>query len=218
MIKKTTITRYENEDGFEFTFEPAEDSLTIIKTKEGFEARYLVHDDELTRGPDENGDNGLFLVHYHKDFEIRRDKIITQNDAKNWYRRTFEDYAYEDESGKEVIPSNIPQAVDYFIYPVTAYIHSGVALYLGNTTHPFDSQGWDTSHVGLVLASKKEFKDEDEAEKAAKGLIKTWNCYLSGDIWGCVRETYDKKKEQVDQESCWGYYGYEYALEELKSF
>lgn len=41
-IKKITTTIYrDDEEGFTFTFEPADNSLTIKKTDEGYEARYL---------------------------------------------------------------------------------------------------------------------------------------------------------------------------------
>jgi len=49
-------------------------------------------------------------------------------------------------------------------------------------------------------------------------LVESWNEYLGGDVYGCVKETYDKNKKQIDQDSCWGFYGYKYALEELKIF
>jgi len=81
-----------------------------------------------------------------------------------------------------------------------------------------DPGGWDTSHVGLVLVSKKETRFKKKAAELAQGLIETWNMCLTGDVYGIVKETYDEQKEQVDIESVWGFYGYKYAVESLKIF
>jgi hypothetical protein len=215
-VKKIVKTRYIDEDeGFEYTFEPVEDSITIKKIKGGFEARYLVRDDFLDRGPDDEGDDNLFLVHYHRDFEIKRDSIITKNDLRNWYRDDFEDYKEDPDDENEV--AKFPLSETYHIFPVAAYIHGGVVLSLGSGSH-FPDQRWDVSHVGAVLVSKKEWEEEGKAWEAAKGHVETWNQYLSGDVYGCVLETYDKKKNQIDHDSCWGFYGHKYALEEIKTF
>lgn len=95
------------------------------------------------------------------------------------------------------------------MFPVSAYIHSGVSLRLGHCSFPFDDAGWDTSHVGCVLASKGEWRLRKSAEKCAEGLIETWNQYLSGDVWGYTVEGMG--------DSCWGMYGYDYCLQEAKN-
>jgi len=194
-------TRYVG-DGFEFTFMPIEDSIDIIKTKDGYEARYLVREDN-PQSPDDDDDEGLFLVHYHRDFQVDRKNIITEDDARDWYQ------------GKK-----IPQEKDYWILPVEAYIHHGVHLTLD--THkgmlPQGHYEFDTSRVGLVLASKKEFDTKEKAEKAMRALIEGWNQYLIGDVYGVVKDTYDKNKKLIDNDAVWGYYGYEDAMSILKDF
>lgn len=215
-IKKIVTTRFvDDEKGFEYTFEPIEDSISIKETADGYEARYLVQDSDTMR-PDEWGDDNLFLVNYHRSFQVGREKIITENDLKNWYRQNFSDYKddTEDENGIE----KFPLETDYHIFALSCYIHSGVVLSLqqGNW-NPFDQQGWDTSHVGAVLVSREEWPDADKAQEAAESLVETWNQYLSGDVYGIVKETYDKGKTPVNQDSCWGFYGHKYALEALQT-
>jgi len=212
-INRAPIYRDEDED-FEYTFHPVEDSITITETEEGFEARYLVQDDNPF-SPDEGGDDdNLFLVHYHRDFDVRRDKIITKDDLVNWYREDFDEYKDDPTDENEV--GKFPLEATYHIFPVAAYIHGGVRLSLGSGSH-FPDQNWDVSHVGAVLVSKDEWPDAGKARDAAEGLVETWNQYLSGDVYGIVKETYDKDKIQVDQESVWGFYGHKYALEALKT-
>ena len=198
-IKTIVTTRYVGEDGFEFTFEPVEDTITVEKTPKGYTARYLVQDDNPI-SPDENGDSGLFLVNYHRDFDVRRDSIIVKQNVADYY-------------GGE----KIPQEDKYHIFNLSMFSHSGIILSLSRTFIS-DSGGWDTSHVGLVLVSKKEWHKRDNACEAAESLVNEWNAVLSGDVYGCVVEYYNKNKKQLNQESCWGYIGFEAAKEELKGF
>ena len=205
---RTRTTRYIDEDNnFEYTFEPVEDSMTITETAEGFEARYLVQDIDAQLPEDYTDDaesGAIFLVHYHRQFFIENKKYIAEDDLRDFYQG-----------------QKIEQQKDFWIFPVSAYIHGGVALSLlpGNW-NPFDAQGWDTSHVGAVLVSKKAEKKwrlSKNAYKAAESLIERWNQCLSGDVYGIVKETYDKDKNQIDQDAVWGFYGYKYALEALKT-
>ena len=196
-------TRWVDEEGFEFIFRPTEDSIKIKKTKAGYEAFYITPD-ECPERPDSWGDNNLFLVHYHRDCWIVNDDVIKEDDVKNWYRQEFDNY----DGGV------FPCAEKYWIYAVSAYIHSGVRLSL-NKTFFYDAQGWDTSHVGAVLVAKEEWPDEEKAKEAAEGMVEEWNQYLSGDVWCIVREKYDKKKNQLDYDVIGGFYGEKYALEAL---
>jgi hypothetical protein len=203
-ITKRTVTTYTDEAGFQFTFKPVEDTITIKKIKAGYEARYLVQDNDA-QSPDEWGDDGLFLVAYHRQFDVRRDEVITKDKAVALSRQDKEDEDY---------PQDI--ADKYHAFGLEAYIHSGVCLSLSNEGN-FPDRQWDVSQLGLVLVSKKEWPDEKKARAAALSLIEEWNQYLSGDVYGIVKESYDKKKEQCDQESVWGFYGHKHALEALQT-
>ena len=88
----------------------------------------------------------------------------------------------------------------YYIFPVSIYDHSGIALSLGR------SHGWDYSNGDAFLCVKR-MKGwswaKSKAEERAEALVDTWNEYLSGEVYGFVSE--DEYGEQID--SCWGYYG-----------
>ncbi len=220
-IKK--VTHYVSEEGFEFTFEPVEDTVTITKTENGYEARYLVQDDNAM-SPDEDEDEGLFLVGYHRDFTVNREKrkydketgrstVIDNGISKELAQHIANGGKYEDGSIDSEAKDYIKK---YHIFGLEAYIHSGVVLALSNEGNFCDRQ-WDVSQLGLVFVSKEEWKTRVKAREAAIGLIETWNQYLSGDTYGIVKETYDKDKEQLDHDACWGFGGYDYALESLKT-
>ena len=205
MKVKTVVTRrYIGEEGFEFAFSPIEDTITIKKIRGGYEARYLVQDDDAS-SPDENADDNTFLVHYHRNFWVTRDNVITKGDLANWYHQDFSDY----DDGK------FPWSEKYHIFPVSAIIHSGVCLQLGKRGFSCDPGGWDTSHVGAIFIAREEWRSDEDAYKYASGVIDRWNYYLSGDVYGIVKETYDKHKAQIDHDSRWGFYGHKYALEQL---
>jgi len=69
----------------------------------------------------------------------------------------------------------------------------------------------------MVLVAKSEWTEEADAEKAAHGLVETWNQYLSGDVYGVIVEVMDETGAPIDDEkdSCWGYYGFDYANQSL---
>ena len=193
----------DEEQGFDFSFEPIEDTLSIAETESGYEAKYLCRDDNFD-SPDEWGDDEVFIVNYHRDFWVERNNIISKETVKEIYRNE------KSEERTEIEKS-------YHIFALSCLIHSGVWLSLGDSFMA-DPGGWDTSHVGLVLVSQKETRFKKKAAQLAQGLIETWNMCLTGDVYGIVKETYDEQKEQVDIESVWGFYGYKYAVESLKIF
>ena len=199
-VKKQTETRWITDDGFALTFEPVEDTIQVTPTETGYEVRYLSIDMDA-QSPDDDDDDGLFLVHYHQQFHLTRDAIVTQNDVRDWYHE-----------------QNIPQEEAYWIFAVAALIHSGVWLMLGHTGFDCDSQGWDTSHVGVVLAAKSEWSDKDRARLAATQLVDAWNSYLSGDVYGIIHEKFSAEKVLLDSDHVWGFVGRRYAEEELRQF
>jgi hypothetical protein len=110
-----------------------------------------------------------FLVFYHRDFYVTRDSVITELDVKNWFA-----------GGK------IPQAKTYHIFPLSAYIHSGIVLKLGTESFPGDEARWDTSVMGVVMVAKAHARLRKSAACSAQRLVDDYNKYLSQDIWEVV--------------------------------
>lgn len=195
------VKRYKDlESELEFTFRPVDDTLTIKKTDEGFEARYLVQD-ENAESPDamSGGCSDLFLVNYHRDFDVRKDEILTMENVRDFYHGNLE---------------SLPDGFHYF--KLSMLSHSGVHLALDSSLDHY-YMGLDTSHVGLVLVSMSVWPEEEKALEAAKSLVTEWNQFLSGEVFGIVKETYDKEMNQLDCESVWGFYGFEYAKKALET-
>jgi hypothetical protein len=53
------------------------------------------------------------------------------------------------------------------------------------------------------------------AVECAEQCVEELNKWLEGDCWGVVVETFDADGEQLDEDSCWGYVGSDYALSTL---
>lgn len=113
-----------------------------------------------------------------------------------------------------------PQAVidqykgTHWIFPLDAYIHSGVSLALAGEGGHWPDQQWDVSrNLGAIFCAKKEWRMRKKAEKYARAVVEEWNQYLSGDVWGYIVE--DQDGETL--ESVWGFYGSEYAEKEARA-
>lgn len=142
--------------------------------------------DEFCESPDDWGNDEVFLVYDHRDFRVKR---------KGFDPETIFDSLLKKKSKFE----------GHWVFPVYAYIHSGIiSLSLYKGSYPFTCP-WDTSFRGFVLVKcdteiEKSYNEELEtARKRAEGLIKTWNEYLSGEVYGYNSEV----------GGCWNFYGEE---------
>jgi len=173
------------------------------ETRNGLKIR--ISQDHDAESPSAWGDDNLFLVGYHRDFSVDGPKekgylILDKNECATILRGNVDP---EDLGIQNILNK-------YHVFALSAYIHSGVKLYLGDIVcAPFDTpsssggRGWDTSLLGAVLVAKTEWPEQDKAEEAAQGLVNTWNGYLSGNVYGYTIE--DAQGEHLD--SCWGFYG-----------
>lgn len=89
------------------------------------------------------------------------------------------------------------------------YDHSGITI----RTKPFDCP-WDSGMVGIIYASRDDIRENfqvkrihdetiDKARKLLESEVKTYNQYLTGEVYGFRIE--DADGDDVD--SCWGYNG-----------
>lgn len=106
-------------------------------------------------------------------------------------------------------------AVSLLLY---LYDHGGITM----KTTPF-SRSWDSGEVGLVYVTRDEILAEyggvrltkskrDRARRVLEAEVKVYDQFLTGDVYGYIVKDMDSVFD-----SCWGYYGYDYCLEEAKS-
>jgi len=106
--------------------------------------------------------------------------------------------------------------------PLYLYDHGSVAMSTSRNW-PFDCR-WDSMQVGYIFVTKDKVRQEygvkrispklrEAVEKRLEGEVKDYSDYLSGDVYGYVVE--DAAGNDLD--SCWGYYGFDYCVQEAKS-
>ena len=93
---------------------------------------------------------------------------------------------------------------------LTVYEHSGITMYAGNVTVPFDTDRWDTSFVGFIYDTPEKVKEcigdnatDEQIEAALRQEVKNYASYLEGDIsWYSVNDD-----ETGYTDACGGYVG-----------
>lgn len=140
-----------------------------------------ISEDEYCDSPDHWGNTESFLVYDHRQFNIQR-KFFEPQDIFDHCQTSKKFFYY-----------------GYYVFPVYAYIHSGVSLSLGRAEYPFTDR-WDVSMKGFCLVQRiKGQWSKKIATKIAQSIVNDWNMYLSGDVW----------KYESEFGSCSGFYGEE---------
>ena len=102
---------------------------------------------------------------------------------------------------------------DVIALPLYLYEHGGITM----SCEPF-SCPWDSGQVGIIYVDyetlKKEYsvkkitpKIREKARQVLIGEVETYDQYLTGDVWGW----------ETCEESVWGFFGSEDALQEAKN-
>ena len=98
------------------------------------------------------------------------------------------------------------------LLPLYLYDHSGITMRAGRSFGDIDPQGWDSGCVGFIYATRPDMVKEYgklnkliivKAEKLLINEVKTYDDYLTGDVFGFVAE--DKQGQGIH--SCWGFFG-----------
>jgi len=177
----------------------------------------IVTDSDDHDSPNDWGNEDIFLVYDHRQFCVEREGF-EPNDIYQYLKDCTDPEEFDLRNDKYD---------KYWIFPVYAYIHSGVSLSLSHQGDRFD-----VSSTGFILVEKENYIEgqkptivtEPEALKYAEGLIKTWNQYLSGEVYAftVIEKKYCEHCghiEEVEHDSCCGFYGDldEELLKEMES-
>ena len=167
--------------------------------------------DEIPSNPIEEWDGNAKYCLFHKRYSLQNDTDLRNADYNSW-----------GELKKALIKKYRPLA----ILPVYMYDHSGQTI----STTPF-SCSWDSGQIGYVFVNKETlkswgYKSRIGYEKACGRTleddlvsnVKLYDNYISGEVYGFIVE--NAEGEEVEEGSCWGYYGDEGvkdAIAECKS-
>jgi hypothetical protein len=172
----------------------------------GYTVQIMADDD--APNPRKEFDQLATFVCFHRRYDLGDDHEYSTDDFSGWQ-----------ELYNWIVKDHKPAA----IIPVGLIDHSGISMYAGSTNHWCDPGGWDSGQVGFAFMSKeaalKEYggkrltkKVRDLAEKCIRTEMEEYDSYLRGDVWGYTIETPDG--DHVD--SCWGFFGLNYCIEEAK--
>jgi hypothetical protein len=131
------------------------------------------------------------------------------------------DYQFNDYTSWEGMEADIVRRENVgVILPIYLMDHSGITI----ATTPFNCP-WDSGLRGFIYISKEKMRYEYSYKRVSqklkqrvagylKGEVETYAKYLEGDVWGYCITNIDTEEEI---ESCWGYYGHDYCMEEAES-
>lgn len=122
----------------------------------------------------------------------------------------------DDHAGWDAIKEHlIKEEGAVVILPIYMYDHGGITI----STKPFGCN-WDSGQVGFIYCTGTKIKAEFGGKRIAKkikekveayleGEIKTYNQYVTGDVYGfkLMRVIDILNDERVEEEACWGFYG-----------
>lgn len=122
----------------------------------------------------------------------------------------------DDFGGWDEMREHLEKALEaVVILPLYLYDHSGITM---NTTG--FSCRWDSGQVGFIYVTKDKIKEEygevseeaiQKATQVLEGEVKTYDQYLTGDIYGfrlVKKSTCDHGHDHEEEiDSCWGFYG-----------
>ncbi len=139
---------------------------------------------------------------------------------------------YEEESTWEYLTDEqLQRCTDavhkkYIMLPLYLHDHSGISMNTGGF-----SCGWDSGQVGYIYVSLEKVRKEYDVKRVSKKMreriegylrdeVKTYDMYLTGEVYGFMVEREDPDGEVVDVDACWGFYGYNdaYMINEIKSY
>ena len=107
----------------------------------------------------------------------------------------------------------------YVALPLYLYDHSGITMRTSSFSCP-----WDSGQVGIIYMSNQDAIDgwgkkyltkrvRKMAEECLKSEVEVYDQYLTGDVYGYIVE----HEKSGEEDSCWGFFGTEYCIEEAKS-
>lgn len=110
--------------------------------------------------------------------------------------------------------------------PVYMYDHSGITI---NTTGfgAIDGQRWDWGQIGFIYITFEKIRKEYSWKKLTPARIekikeylrcevKEYDQFLTGDVYGY--KVLDSKGNEIDDGSCWGFYGHEHKTSGLLEY
>lgn len=221
--RTTTYTVSQDDREFEVRFQPVEFTDPVIRIlPDGLAVVGYLSQDESSNNPlDECDSMG----------KIYDGRNRSGNSQKYWEARGLDSKSRE-ETGKK----------NPFGILLDVYEHSGEVWRVMGSGRYFPDEQWDVSHgagiwvpdeaclehikqtakanVGKLPGYDKKILRAEElriAAECAQQAVDEYNKWLAGEVYGICLETFDKDDKGLSDEASWGYFGTDYAKEEVES-
>jgi len=113
----------------------------------------------------------------------------------------------------------------HVILPLYLYDHSGITMSTGSFSCP-----WDSGQVGHIHISLEKIRKEFGCKRVSKQMreriegylkneVKSFDDYITGNVYGFSITREEPDGEEIDLDSCWGFLGdpEDYMFGEIKS-
>ncbi|RLC14505.1 MAG: hypothetical protein DRI24_13285 [Deltaproteobacteria bacterium] len=165
-------------------------------------------------------DNLGTMVYWHRNYNL--------GDVDGSKEYSDPDMFWYDLAGIEDTDSDLSKAMELankrnVILPLYLFDHSGITM----STSSFSCQ-WDSGQVGWIYVSYERIREEYSCKRVSAKMrkriatyleneVKTFDQFITNDIYGFNIERNDEDGEEVHIDSCWGFYGYDdpYMTEEV---
>ena len=173
----------------------------------------IVQDDDVT-SPRQDFDNLGTMICFHRRYNLGDPH--SYSDPRHFLESLASELSdFDDEQLEVMSMGDLLEVIEEYavILPLYLYDHSGITI----STTPFSCK-WDSGQVGWIYVTYEKMATEGlNIEKAVRSLeaeVETYDQYLTGDVYGFKIETRDGDL----LESCWGFYGLDYLISELKGY
>lgn len=168
--------------------------------------------------PRHDWDHASTMACQHRRYDLGdkdgMDRLQSAIRASRYYSRCWNDL-----DGVDLIVVALPKCKDILALPLYLYDHSGISMSTSRG-YPFNCP-WDSGQVGFIFMDKPTALREFGGTRLTPAIkrrafdlmvaeVEEYDQFLTGDVWGYVVE--DAEGEHLD--SCWGFYGAKYAIEE----
>ena len=192
---------------------------------------YEIVQEESPESPRE-WDNVGTMICWHRNYTLGdeqpdmtpdefKDKLVSQhtNSISNWVDLAYPDADDDDPEAVEFNDRLVSEWLEQntVMLPLYLYDHSGITM----RTSSF-SCNWDSGQVGFIYCTKEKAMKElgcsenewrERATDCLEGEVETYDQYLTGDVYGYII----KDEQGEEEESCWGFFGYDYCEQEAKA-
>lgn len=122
----------------------------------------------------------------------------------------FHEFRSRDEMEK-IIEELEVEKKNYFL--VDKYEHGLVHYSVANTSN-YPDRRWDVSCCAIFVVPEDVSKER--AVDYANAVLQEYTDWCNGQVFGVCLDIFNKTGNKVDDNACWGYIGYDHALESLK--